>query len=55
MRGVLPKVATSLPEDSRDDAIGYFRTVLGSVADASFPSLDVFTFFQLELKCFSAL
>lgn len=37
-------VAASLLEDSKDDAIGYFRTVLESVADESLPFLDVFTF-----------
>lgn len=38
-------VTTGLLEDSKDDAIGYFRTVLlESVADESPRFLDVFTF-----------
>lgn len=37
VKGVLPKGATSLLEDSKDDAIGSVRMVLlGSVANESF-------------------
>lgn len=52
----LPEAATSLLEDSKDDASGYFRIgTIGSVFSDSLPFLDVFAFHSAWIKrCYSS-